>query len=70
MVHTISGQRRVSLIDDEPVVRSSVGAILTREGYTPQKYASGEEVLAAMPATSKDQDTILRLFRKRADDYL
>ncbi|MFW5802438.1 MAG: sigma-54-dependent transcriptional regulator [Verrucomicrobiota bacterium] len=109
MVHTISGQRRVALIDDDPVVRTSVGAILSREGYTPQEYASGEEALAAMPAAipdlvlldirmpgldgfevfeqmrkipslaevpvifltaSKDQDTILRLFRKGADDYL
>ncbi len=109
MVHTISGQRRVALIDDDPVVRTTVRAILAGAGYTPQEYASGEEALAAMPeaipdlvlldirmpgldgfevferlrkiselaevpviflTASEDQETIVRLFREGADDYL
>lgn len=68
MVHPISGQRRVAVIDDDPVTRKVVGAILEREGYLPQLHSGGSEALDAMPDCPPDL-VLLDIYMPEMDGF-
>lgn len=44
----LSGQRRIALIDDDPVSRKGVRAVLDREGYATQEFGEGASALDAL----------------------
>ena len=71
---------QILIVDDEPGVRSSLGAILADEGFAVDAVASGEEGLEALQGKSYDAvlldvwlpgidglETLQQLRRKRID---
>jgi CheY-like chemotaxis protein len=64
----VARQPRVLVVDDDPVIRSTVAELLLDEGYRVDQAADGAEVLA-VAATSMPDAIVLDLMMPLLDGW-